>query len=329
MQSLLRTAEIDSRMPSGSFLPFSLHGDTEAHDIYNPSTPFAYEGKSVILARVEQPGAETDTEVCIFDANRFCLVGSACIKAMQDPYHLGQFFVDGKSRNVFGGVRIVSDAAGEVTGYKDIWYTCPLEQGHPLMDTQADASIDLDIVATGIEHWKDTRAFQLSDRVAVFPRPQSELGGFGGLGSIGYFESKKLEDVTADLKAYAERADKQTLLSVFEKGEWGGVNQVLGYNLNGTFRLIGHRAKWVERGGRLVRDYEAVYFEFNKYTRAIGNLGIIATADDFEPLLPKQLNGKESTLGKVVFPAGVAEGMLFAGVGDRKITRKAVRLTDH
>lgn len=322
MQTLANSQETIMQGDAGAFLPFHIDGDTEAKDIYNPSIPFKIGDSNFILARVEDAGKESDSEVCLFDVNsHYGLVSRATIKNMQDPYHMGQFIVDGKLASVFGGVKINVDSAGEIASYGDIWYTCPTELGHPLLGETLQDCTELDIVVNGIERWKDTRAIQLHDRVAVFPRPQ---GDFGGNGSIGYFESATLQDVTDDLLTYAKRADESTLLKgIFKPKEWGGVNQILDYNYSdGTFRLIGHRARWVVRDGARVRDYEAVYFEYNRYTKVVANIGVIATADDFVPISPKKLEGKESTLGKVVFPAGVSNGVLYAGVGDRRISNK-------
>lgn len=327
MQTLENGLETFPTGKTGSFLPFHIDGDAEK-DIYNPSTPFAIGDSNFILARVEGARSESDSEVCLFDVNsHYGLVSRASIKNMQDPYHLGQFMVNGTLASVFGGVKIKVNSVGEVVSYGDIWYACPTEQGHPLWGEALSECTELDIVVNGIERWKDTRAVQLQDRVAVFPRPQ---GDFGGAGSIGYFESASLQDVNDDLKKYAERADESSLLKgIFNQHEWGGVNQILSYDANGTFTLIGHRARWVERDGLQVRDYEAIYFEFNKYTKVVRNVGVIATADDFAPIAPKQLEGQESTLGKVVFPAGVSGGVLYAGVADRRISNKHLPLLQH
>jgi hypothetical protein len=306
------------RPPLGELLPFTLDGNPDAYDIYNPSIPFAFEDTRYMLQRVESVGREDDSTVCIFDADKHCLASEARIEGMQDPYYLGRFKVEGMYACVFGGVQITTQADRSIT-YQDVCYTCPVEQGHPLLGVEYIGKSELNIVMRGIQSWKDTRMKQLIDSVAVFARPQGE---FGGLGTIGFFESATLDAVTEDLHMFAERADPQSLITgLFADGEWGGVNQIRYAHADGTFELIGHRARWVERAGQRVRDYEAIAFEFNKYTRHASNVRVIATADDFEPVSPKQIHNQPSTLGKVVFPAGIVENQLYVGVADRKIGR--------
>jgi hypothetical protein len=328
-QYITSQVDVDERFAELVILNFSRFGDPEAEGIYNPSTPFTVSTetgqKEMLLARVEPHLEEHSSTNGIFDLESMLPASEAMIMGMQDPYSLGRFCIDGKISNLFGGVKIDANPEGDIIGYTDHIYQCSLEQGHPLLGKTASDVVELDVIVKGIESWKDLRIFQLPDNtIAVFPRPQG--GDFGGAGSIGFFISNDIRSVSLDLQAYAARADQSTLLSgLFAGGEWGGVNQIKKYHSDGTFELYGHRARWVERDGKRVRDYEAIYFEFNRFTKKISNLSVVSPPVayvDPKKFLDRSTGKIDTTLGIVYFTSGEdRSGNLYLGHGDRKIVR--------
>jgi hypothetical protein len=218
----------------------SLAGIYDNPTIYNPST--FIDGTNKILVRVEERDNETSSMSCLFQCkgDLLTLVENAPrFKDMQDPYYLGTFpdpdDPDADPYHVIGGVKItVNEKTGKVTDWQDQQF----RYKHDLSEIM-DADNQPVPFLYGPNKSKDLRYVQLIDCIAVFPRPQDD---FGGKGRIGFFLTKNLSTLQADLDKYFKEADLSTLIDgIFNEKEWGGSNQLIPLS-DGSICIIGHKA---------------------------------------------------------------------------------------
>jgi hypothetical protein len=146
----------------------------------------------------------------------------------------------------------------------------------------------LKLFAEGPIGMKDIRLCALPNKsIAVFTRPQGEIGGRG---TIGYREISSLDQLNATSIADAVLLDK-----MFAKDEWGGANETHLLN-DGTIGVLAHVARFDDDA----RQYCAATFTFDPETKRHSPLRIIATRDMF-------LDGpaKRPDLKDVVFSSGL------------------------
>lgn len=311
----------------GSLLDFSLGSfdNWPAPTVYNPSVPFEDSGRTVILGRIESRYDElSSTGLFFLDAEHKRL--ELCeewgvIKGLQDPYYLGEFLdpmrPDSDPYRVFGGVKISTDRNNRIIGWRDNFYRF---KGSILHRPAAMFTP----FAKGLPQQKDMRFGQWPDGwIGVLPRVQN-LGSdkVGGLGKIGYFETKNLNTLQADLFRFAQRVTEGQLLDgIFRDGEWGGSNQVEILS-NGEMGVVGHRAsKTVDTKGRTqTLHYRPMRFMFDRILREVvtGPVELGVSPADFGPSEPKRDEHED-----VLFTSGIVElggrTALIAGIKDAHV----------
>lgn len=268
----------------------------EGNDVYNPTAPFFYGGKTLICARVEPRDSE-QSETVFFEETekdvyapaegmpRFCLQ-DPCITVVNGQYILGGTEVFPHPDNQEWVAWRTSFFIGE-----------RLEELRPFVK--------------GPIGMKDVRLVELKDkRVGVFTRPQGEKGGRG---KVGFTVVDSLSDVTEEVMENAP------LLELFLPEEWGGVNAA--YLLeNGEIGVLGHIACFEPEG---VRHYYPMTFRLHPETGAHTMPVILAERREF-------LAGesKRDDLVDVLFSGGLCgKGdtlLLYVGVSDCEVQYKPV-----
>jgi len=256
-------------MPTARIM-FSGVGD---NDVYNITAPLRYQDQRVIAGRVEARDSEHST-IMFFSEHNGCWkpLDNSPTFLLQDP-----FFTYIDKELVLGGVEISPHPTkeGQLT-WRTVFY-----RGEDIFNLQR--------FATGPEGMKDIRLCQLPDgRIAVFTRPQGEVGGRG---SIGYTEIDNLDALTTEVVKGAQLLDKQ-----FVADEWGGVNETHLLE-NGTIGLLSHIACFDAQGDR---HYYPTVFTFDPRTRHYSPMKIIATRKDLTAG-----TAKRPDLVDVIFPGGL------------------------
>jgi hypothetical protein len=259
-------------------------------DVYNITAPFSFNGKMLLIGRVERRDTEF-SEIVIFEkvhANKWtpCFTHSA-FQGLQDPC-----VTWAGNELVLGGVRFPVPMEQDSYGYA--------------MDFYRGSSLE------GLRHFlrgppgmKDIRFKQLSDgQVAIFSRPQ---GAVGGRGEIGFTIAPSWDAITAEMIAAAPLFKGQLL-----KEEWGGANEA--HQLaNGHLGVLGHISCFDDQGNR---HYYPMAFAVDPRTRQPSAIRIIARRTFFPPG-----PSKRPDLVDVVFSGGMvrnADGTanLYAGTSD-------------
>ena len=262
-------------------------------DVYNITAPLLDQGEHFILGRVE-PRASEYSQIIAFRqrGSEWVLAEDIPALDLQDPFWSrihGQLIV--------GGVEVYPHPSK--SGYLG-WRT-KFYRGKGLKD--------LEHFATGPEMMKDIRLAELPDgNIAVFTRPQ---GDPGGLGTIGYTQISKLDELHPDTIEGAE------LLAQFIPEEWGGANEVHLLE-DGQLGVLGHIACFDQVGDR---HYYAMTFVFDPVTRKPGAMRIIAARTDF----PSGVS-KRPDLQDVIFSGGLQRvendrAWLYAGLSDAEAGR--------
>lgn len=253
----------------GSILPIP----NEGKDVYNPSVPFIYQDKVILIARVEERISEQGSLSVYYERNNHGIwekIESAPLYEMQDP-----FIAKVKGLYILGGVAV------DWQGLRERTFRTELMVG-------ADP-FNLEHLATGPLGMKCIRLVELSDgRVGICTRPQ---GGEYGLGKIGYLSVDDLNHLKhTDLqKAFL-------LPDLFGRRMWGGINQLFCLE-NGNLGGIGHRAWFTDDGTE--RIYEAIALEFDPETLE-AEMKIIAKRANFP-----QTPAKRPDLKNVFYPSGI------------------------
>lgn len=263
----------------------------EGYDVYNPSIPFIYKKKTLMVGRVEKRDSEESKAIFFekVDDNTFCLAEGMKQYELQDP-----FIVRIQSKWVLGGVETFPHPENP----ENLWWRTKFYYGDDLEN--------LEVLGYGPNGMKDIRLVEVDKgKVGVFTRPQGEIGGRGKIGFI-------LLDRIEELKA--ARLMSAKLLHQFHDEEWGGVNQALPLP-KGQIGVIGHIASFTEGE---VRHYYAMAFKLNPIDMTYTPIKIIAIRDDF-------LSGeaKRDDLVDVLFSAGIVIDnnvtRLYAGVSDCEV----------
>lgn len=263
----------------------------KGYDIYNPTAPFEYNGKTIIIGRVERRELEISQAV-FFDRQidgSYVELGGVKRYNLQDP-----FITKIGSNWVFGG----TETFAHPDNPKNLWWRTKFYTGKDLYS--------LEPLTYGPNGMKDIRLVELLDsKIGVFTRPQGDIGGRG---KIGFTVIDKLADLTMEVINNAE------LLNQFSEEEWGGVNQPILLK-DGTVGVLGHIAKFTADGAR---HYYAMVFKLNPNDISYTPMKIIATRNDF-------LDGpaKRNDLIDVIFCAGLVldkeHVTLYAGVSDVEV----------
>jgi hypothetical protein len=259
-------------------------------DVYNITAPFRFNGKMLLIGRVEKRDTEF-SEIVVFENVHFnkwtpCFTHPA-FQGLQDPC-----VTWAGDELVLGGVR----------------YPVPMEQGGIgyAMDFYRGSSLEgLHHFLSGPLGMKDIRFKQLPDgQVAIFSRPQ---GAVGGRGEIGFTIAASWAAVTAEMIVNAPLFTGQLL-----KEEWAGVNEVH-LLANGQLGVLGHIACFDGQGNR---HYYPMAFAVDQKTRQPSAIRIIARRTFFPPG-----SSKRPDLVDVVFSGGIVRNdngtvSLYAGTSD-------------
>lgn len=263
----------------------------EGYDVYNPTAPFEFNGKTLMIGRVERRDSEISQAVFFERQKDNTYVELEGMKRydLQDP-----FITKLGSTWVFGG----TETFAHPDNPKNLWWRTKFYSGEDLFS--------LEPLTYGPNGMKDIRVVELEDsRVGVFTRPQGEIGGRG---KIGFTIIDRLTDLSVQVINQAK------LLNQFDEEEWGGVNQPLLLE-NGTIGVLGHIAKFTADGAR---HYYSMAFTLDPVDISCSPMKIIATRNDF-------LDGpaKREDLIDVLFSAGLVvngeHATLYAGVSDVEV----------
>jgi hypothetical protein len=262
----------------------------DGRDVYNITAPFHFNGKMLLIGRVEKRDTEF-SEIVIFEKAQSkkwmpCFTHAA-FQGLQDPC-----VTWAGDELVLGGVRFP-------VPMKEGGYGC-------VMDFYRGKTLEgLRHFLSGPPGMKDIRFKQLPDgHVAIFSRPQ---GAIGGRGEIGFTIAQSWDAITADMIAAAPLFKGQLL-----KEEWGGVNEA--HQLaNGHLGVLGHIACFDDQGNR---HYYPMAFAVDPRARQPSAIRIIARRSFFPPG-----PSKRPDLVDVVFSGGIVRNgdgtvNLYAGTSD-------------
>ena len=265
-----------------------LFDGVNGHDVYNITAPFRSANKTIIAGRVE-PRHHEKSKTVFFEEldNVWIPIPEAPVFELQDP-----FVTYVRNELVFGGVE-----TKEIDG-KVIWKT---------VFFRGSDIFNLDEFFHGPEGMKDIRLCDLENgKIAVFTRPQGDIGGRG---TIGYFEIDGLEKLS--VKGF-RNAD--LLNNMYHPMDWGGVNEAH-LLLNGEFGVLAHCACFSDDLDMGERHYYAKSFIFDPMYKQIRNYKIIACRDQF-----KDGPAKRNDISNVVFSSGLVrnngKAILYAGISD-------------
>jgi len=257
-------------------------------DVYNITAPFASANKTIIAGRVE-PRDQENSIVIFFEEIEgvWTPVPGAPAFELQDPFVT---FI--QNELVFGGVEIKEFERRRI--WKTIFYRGP-------------DIFNLIEFFQGPSGMKDIRLCDLDNgRIAVFTRPQGEIGGRG---TIGYVEVQQLENLTVEMIESATLID-----NMFHPMDWGGVNEA--HMLpNGEIGVLAHGACYSNDQIDQARHYYATSFIYDPALRQFRDYKVIASRNQFE-----KGPAKRESLADVIFSSGLrprdGKTILFTGVSD-------------
>lgn len=262
----------------------------EGLDVYNITAPFQWRGSTCLFGRVEARDVEHSKLVL------FCRGADGVwapsdvmppLDSLQDPC-----FTEVDGEIILGGVRFPIQLADGNTGWRMEFYRLTAEGR-------------LDHLFNGPDKMKDIRLKQLPDgSIAVFTRPQGEIGGRG---RIGLTVVPNLSELNAEVIEAARLLPPQ-----HSSDEWSGANEIHLLE-NGKLGVLGHLARFDHNEHR---QYFAVVFTVCPATGQAGPLRLIAERRDF-PDGPK----KRPDLEDVIFSGGLVRGSngkaeLYVGLSD-------------
>lgn len=260
----------------------------DGFDVYNPSTPFLYEGIMRIAGRVEKRDSEASL-IRIFDqvdATHYTLNTTLPQWSMQDPFI---------SR--IGGEWVLG---GTYVNWEGPYWFTRLYKG-PSFDQ--------------LTHWvdapkgmKDVRVIELNNgSIGVLTRPQ---GGLARHGVIGFTVVDSPQELTEEV------IQEAPLIDIFEDKAWVGANDAVVVD-DHHIGVVGHVAVFT---GNQIRHYYAMSFVLNIYTLETQNVKIIGERAQFLPG-----PAKRDDLHDVIFTAGIGheEGQtyLYVGSSDAEVQR--------
>lgn len=264
-------------------------------DVYNITAPFAHDGETVILGRVEERDSEF-SQVFFFTLRD----GVWSPRAHTHTYNLQDPCVTQiRGELIVGGVEVITAADNP---QKIVSWITQFYRGYRIDSMRHFSS--------GPGTMKDIRLIELADgRIGVFTRPQ---GARGGRGQIGFTVIDSLEELSEQTFLEAEVLQNQ-----FVPEEWGGANEAHLLK-NGHVGVLGHIA-CLDRLGK--KHYYSMVFSLDPVTFETTPVKIIAARSDF-PVGP----GKRPELQDVIFSGGLVReangrAMLSVGVSDAEAYR--------
>ena len=269
----------------------------EDFDVYNPSVPFAINGKIFMAGRVEMREDNISKTLFFYEKNG---VWVRCDNTpsfdLEDPFvtRIGEEII-------FGGVRVIREKDRILSWVTDFY------RGKDLNE--------LRFFASGPSHMKDVRLIGLpSGRIGIFTRPQGQkmIEKYGCIAKIGFTLVDSLEHITPEIIENAILIEGQ-----FLPDEWGGCNQVHILK-NGLLGVVGHKA-WGEGIGERMLHYYGMTFAIDAVSRRVTPCKIICSRDCF-PEGPAKRPG----LKDITFTAGLIRNddktaTLYAGLSDCQI----------
>lgn len=277
-------------------------GGVPGWDVYNPSIPFQWNGKSYIFGRVERRNEWGNSTARLFEMtspNHWQLVPQAMIYPLEDP-----FFTRIKGELVLGGVH-VQYSRGQLDTYRTYFL-------------RGKSIEDLRYFTTGPDFMKDIRLIELPDgRIGIFSRPRDAavLAQYGCESQIGFTSIDSLDELDAAGIAHAPY-----IPGFFEPGEWGGCNQAVNLR-SGLIGIIGHLSYNYGQpiDGHEQQAYLNVAWVFDPVKHELLCRKIIGTRNCY-PASP----AKEPWLTDVAFtsgivPCGNGKVALYSGLGDAAV----------
>ncbi len=269
----------------------------DGYDVYNCSIPFVYNGKKYIFGRVEKRDVWADSSVMMFfekEPDCFTAMPETVLYPLEDP-----FICRFNNEWVLGGVHVVKSADqikyGSTYFYKG---TDPFERHY---------------FTTGPKGMKDIRISGFENKLAVFTRPE---------GQVGFTLLNSVDEITE------ENLQKAAIIDLVGRGGHGGVNQAIPLK-TGLIALIGHDSysypdtnDWYSQN----HIYSVTASVFDPKTGEIIMNEILATRKCFLPDTPEKVLTSGIKMSDVVFPSGIllrADGRidLYAGVSDACMQR--------
>ena len=258
-------------------------------DVYNITAPFEDNGQNIIAGRVERRESEI-SDIVFFryeNENWIPLEGSISYR-LQDP-----FITKIKGELIFGGTDVYPHPEiGGALGYKLTFY-----RGRNINCLKK--------FSEGPEMMKDIRLFEMDNgKIAVFTRPQ---GNVGGRGKIGFTIINDIDELSSDVINNANLIDKQ-----FIDAEWGGANEIHRLK-NGLLGVLGHVACFDKN---MDRHYYSMVFAFNPKNLESTEIKIIAQRKNFS-----YGQYKRKDIMDVIFSGGIKrldskKAELYVGVSD-------------
>lgn len=270
----------------------------DGYDVYNCSVLFEEDGKTYLFGRVEKREVWASSWVSLFqeiDKDVFQLVPASRSYQLEDP-----FITKIHGEYILGGTH-VHKSNSKVDTFYSYFY-------------RGKSIKELEYFTSGPRRMKDVRLIELEDgKIGVFSRPRGAdiLKKYGSESIIGYTQISNLEELNGEIIEKAE-----IIPGLFEKGEWGGCNQV--YNLdNGDLGVIGHIAEKTQgEKGLIYSTYMNMAFIFNPKDHCAYNFKLIGTRDSYV-----EGPAKLPYLSDCVFTSGITlrqDGKvdLYSGLGD-------------
>lgn len=262
----------------------------DGYDVYNPSMPFIYQGKELILARVEKRDSEVSKSIYFEKVNhQYAKRDDLMPLDLQDPCIT---MIEGDY--VVGGTYVYHEH-GQTHWYTKFYKGKDLNSLKPALDAP--------------DGMKDVRLVELPDhRIGVFTRPQ---GKKGKRGHIGFDVAHSFDDITKKF------IDDAPLFEQFIDEEWGGANHLMMLD-DKTIGVLGHIANFT---GDEMRHYYPMTFTVNIETRQASPMKIIAVRDNFNPG-----PSKRDDLVDVLFSAALIKTKddlyeLYVGVSDAEVQK--------
>lgn len=276
----------------------------EGYDVYNPSVPFSVGEKRYLFGRVEKRDKWAASVVRLFEEvgpDRWKLVTAADNYPLEDPFvtSIGGLLV-------LGGTH-VRKVFNRIQRYSTYFY-----RGPGIACSEGFPKGELVFETNGPDNMKDIRLVELADgKIGVFSRPRHRFEN-GAESAVGFSVIDDFSGLTPQLVEEAPFVE-----GLFDKGEWGGVNQAL-LLPDGKIGVIGHASFWEEREGVEVplQVYCNTAFVFDPVTREVEDYRVIGTTAAYpvtETKLPRLIDCV-FTSGIVLRPDGKAD--LYSGVRD-------------
>ena len=272
----------------------------DGYDVYNCSVPFALNGKKYIYGRVEKRESWADSSVMLFEEvskDCFAAINESRLYPLEDP-----FICFHKGELLLGGVHVIK-RMGDIKSYSTYFY-----RGNDIIRQK--------YYTTGPDMMKDIRAVSLGSRLAVFTRPENQ---------VGFTVVDGIEQLTEETLA------KAPIIDLVKADGHGGVNQAIRLD-SGLLGIIGHDSysfpideDWYSQN----HVYSVTASVFDPNARKVLSNRILATRACFVPNTPSKILPSGISMADVVFPSGAllrSDGRLdlYAGVGDAGMQRIVV-----